>query len=200
MFRKFVCPFVIAATFLAGTGMSTDVTHAKDAAQQEASQKPEPRRQLFTGKVVLLQEALKRKNIKVADEMKHQAVLETETGELIPIAADWRGRAFFQDKKLRDRPVEIVGYRQPGVPYLQSLIVYFPDKKGQREEFDYWCDICAIPMYEIKQCECCQGPIRHRYRPAQLPDYLLQQDATTQKASSRKDSAKDSLREKKPTP
>jgi hypothetical protein len=135
--------------------------------------KVEPSKQLFSGKVVLLQEALKRRDVDVADEMKLQVVLETKSGELIPIAADWRGRAFFQDKKLRDRQVEIVGYRRPGIPYLQALAVYFFNSKGEREIFDYWCDICAIPMYEIKDCECCQGPSRHRYRQAELPDYLF---------------------------
>ena len=29
-------------------------------------------------------------------------------------------------------------------------------------EIDYWCDICAIPMYILKDCECCQGPTRLR--------------------------------------
>jgi hypothetical protein len=27
-------------------------------------------------------------------------------------------------------------------------------------------------MYEIKQCECCQGPIRMRYQPRGLPSYI----------------------------
>ena len=33
-----------------------------------------------------------------------------------------------------------------------------------RLELDYWCDICAIAMYELKECECCQGPIELRRR------------------------------------
>jgi hypothetical protein len=165
---------------------------------EKSSEKVEPRRELFSGKVVLLQDALKRRGIKVAEEMKLQAVLEKKSGELVPIAADWRGRAFFQDKKLRDRPVEIVGYRQPGIPYLQALIVYFPNRKGEREEFDYWCDICAIPMYEIKDCECCQGPSRHRSRPAELPAYLSEQGAAANKSSSSETTAKDSPSQKKP--
>ena len=161
--------------FIMGVVASGQESADKAAPAETASQEEDPRRELFSGKVVLLQEALKQRGIKVADEMKLQAVLETKSGELIPIAADWRGRAFFQDRKLRDRPVEIVGYRRHGIPYLQALIVYFFNKQGEREEFDYWCDICSIPMYEIKDCECCQGPSRHRYRPAELPDYLFQQ-------------------------
>tara|TARA_R110002072_G_scaffold303140_2_gene495662 strand:- start:36125 stop:36769 length:645 start_codon:yes stop_codon:yes gene_type:complete len=199
---------VITVAVCAVSVLFHDAASASEAASEtkppveKSSEKVEPRRQLFAGKVVLLQDALKRRGIKVAEEMKLQAVLETKSGELIPIAADWRGRAFFQDEKLRDRPVEIVGYRQPGIPYLQSLIVYFPNRKGEREEFDYWCDICAIPMYEIKDCECCQGPSRHRYRPAALPSYLFrsenfQPENESKKSSTAQPAAKDSPSEKK---
>jgi len=199
---------VIIVAVCAATTMWCARTFADEAASTPklpattSSKKPEPKKELFAGKVVLLQDALKKRDIKVADEMKLQAVLETKTGELIPIAADWRGRAFFQDKKLRDRSVEIVGYRRPGIPYLQALVVYFFNKKGEREEFDYWCDICAIPMYEIKDCECCQGPSRHRYRPAKLPDYLFRQGAAKNKkpSSNEKPSAKKSSNAKKLTP
>jgi hypothetical protein len=141
--------------------------------------KSQPKK-LFRGTVVLAQTALKKRGIQVADEMRDHAVLETPDGKLIPIAADWRGRAFYQDKRLRNRKVELVGYQREGVPYLQILTVYMFDEKGQREEMDYWCDICSIPMYEIKDCECCQGPILLRYRPAKLPSFLkLNPKATT---------------------
>lgn len=199
MFRETVVRLLMAAILLATPGESADAVPADKPAAESRPEKSEPRRELYSGNVVLLQDALKRRNIKVADEMKQQAVLETKAGELIPIAADWRGRAFFQDKKLRDRPVEIVGYRQQGIPYLQALIVYFRNEKGQREEFDYWCDICAIPMYEIKECECCQGPIRHRYRPAELPDYLLNVDEVEPTNERQQGSDEVTPREKKPS-
>jgi len=145
-----------------------------DAAKtaQESSKPTDIRKELFSGRVVLAQEALKRRGIKVAEEMKSQAVLETQTGSLIAIAADWRGRALYQDKRLRNRKVELVGYRRPGIPYLQVLVIFVIDQKGRRQEMDYWCDICAIPMYEIKACECCQGDIQLRLRPGKLPSYL----------------------------
>lgn len=130
------------------------------------------KQQLFSGKVVLLQEALKKRGIKSFDEMKGQVALETTAGELIPIISDWRGRAFFQDKRLRDRKVDLVGYRRKAVPYLQVLMVFTYDKKGVRQYTDYWCDVCSIPMYEIKPCDCCQDDIRLRFQPKSLPDYL----------------------------
>jgi len=184
MIRLVAVAVCAVSTWQCSFGLADEAAPESKPAVEKSSKKPEPRKELFAGTVVLLQDALKKRDIKVADEMKLQAVLETKSGELIPIAADWRGRAFFQDKKLRDRPVEIVGYRRPGIPYLQALVVYYFNKKGEREEFDYWCDICAIPMYEIKDCECCQGPSRHRYRRAKLPDYLFRQD-TAMKPSSK---------------
>lgn len=144
---------------------------ANDATKGSATAS-EPRRELFSGKVVLAQDALKKRGIKVADEMKAQAVLELESGELIPIAADWRGRAFYQDSQLRNRRVELVGYRRLGIPYLQVLNVFTFNEKNERQDTDYWCDICSIPMYEIKECECCQGSIRLRFRPGKLPSYV----------------------------
>ena len=163
---------VLAACWSVGLLAADDAP--KPPADPKVALKDEPKRELFSGKVVFVQDALKRRGIKVADEMKQQAVLETEAGELIPIAADWRGRAFYQDEKLRDRKIELVGYRRLGVPYLQVLNVFTFNAKNERQDTDYWCDICAIPMYEIKECECCQGPIHLRFRPSKLPSYLDQ--------------------------
>lgn len=142
------------------------------AATGTKSSKPSPIKKLFTGKVVPLREALKRRGIKSTAEFDRQVVLETTGGELIPIVPDWRGRAFYQDKRLRHRKVELVGFRRPGIPYLQVLMLFTFDKKDVRHYTDYWCDICSIPMYEIKACECCQGPIRLRFQPRGLPGYL----------------------------
>ena len=161
----------IAVLFMHAIALRADETSKTTPSKSKPAVKS-PKKELFAGKVVLLPEALKRRGISVAEEMKKQVVLESTDGRLIPIAADWRGRAFYQDKRLRNRKVEIVGFRQKGVPYLQALIVYVFDKKGQRLEMDYYCDICEIALYEIKLCECCQDPLRIRYRPAVLPDYL----------------------------
>ncbi len=145
-----------------------------DAAPSKSGVEADPviERELFTGKVVLLGEALERREMRVTEEMADQAVLETPEGDLLPLLADWRGRAFFQDERLRDRKVELVAYRRDHLPYLQVLMVFTFDEEGQRQSTDYWCDICSIPMYEIKPCECCQGDIRLRFQPQDLPDYL----------------------------
>jgi hypothetical protein len=129
-------------------------------------------KELFSGRVVFLPEALARRGIKCSDEMRGQVVLETPTGEIWPIVADARGRAFFQDERLRNRPVDLIARHHPGVPYLQVLVVYTFDEKGVRQFTDYWCDICSIPMYELKDCDCCQGPIRLRFQPQELPSFL----------------------------
>lgn len=136
-----------------------------DAASQEVVEKV-----LYAGEVVLLPEAFRRRGVKsYAEEIAQTAVLYTTDGEIVPLVPDWRGRAFFQDERLRDRPVELVVNRRPGVPWVSVLSIYLQDEKGKRAVVDYWCDVCSIPMYEIKDCECCQGPIRLRFRNLPLP-------------------------------
>lgn len=170
--------FALLGWLLSGLGPACAADEKPPAAETAASKTAEgeesgsPKKQLFRGKVVMLREALERRGITAFDEFEDQVVLETPDGELIPIVPDWRGRAFFQDERLRNRKVNLVGYRREGVPYLQVLMVFTFNEKGERQYTDYWCDICSIPMYEIKPCDCCQGDIRLRFQPRGLPDYL----------------------------
>lgn len=127
---------------------------------------------LFRGRVVYLLDALKERGVRAYDEHKQQVVLETASGELIPILSNWRGRAFYQDERLRNRKVELIGYRNPGVPYIHVMSIFVFNKEGERQYMDYWCDICSIPMYEIKPCDCCQDDIRIRFQTRELPDFI----------------------------
>lgn len=129
-------------------------------------------KQLYSGRVVVVQEALKRRGVKAFDEFRSQVALESDDGELIPIVPDWRGRAFYQDERLRNRRVDLVGSRQKAAPYLQVLMIFVFDEQGTRHYMDYWCDICSIPMYEIKPCDCCQAEIRLRLQPQELPSFV----------------------------
>lgn len=139
------------------------------ASDDDAESAAKPQKELFRGEVVRIPDALKKIGVKAyKEELQDQVALLTPDKELLPILPDWRGRAFFQDERLRDRKVELVGYRKPGLPYLQVLTIFTFDEKGQRQHTDYWCDICAIPMYEIKPCDCCQQPIRLRFQPREL--------------------------------
>ena len=170
-FRLFVL-FASLSVFaaLANADESTQKPHSKESADKKT--KKTPKKELYVGKVVMLRPALKSKGVTAFDEFDKMVALETKSGELIPIVPDWRGRAFYQDKRLRDRTVNLVGYRRPGIPFLQVLMVFVFNKKGEREYMDYWCDICSIPMYEIKPCDCCQDPIRIRFQKQGLPDYI----------------------------
>lgn len=126
---------------------------------------------LLRGRVVFVVDALRAREIKTyPEELKGQVALETKEGDLLPILPDWRGRAFYQDERLRNRQVELIGYRRAGVPFLQVLTVFTFSEDGARQYTDYWCDICAIPMYEIKPCDCCQQEIRLRFQPQELPE------------------------------
>mgnify|MGYP007059379399 CR=1 FL=1 len=117
------------------------------------------------GKVVWMSDALKRRfGIEVdPDAAEQQVALETEDGRLIPLVKDFRGRGFHMDERLRDIPMELQMRIYEQSPVAQVVQV-FTIKDGSKFELDYWCDICAIPMYELKACECCQGPTRLRER------------------------------------
>jgi len=161
----FLTSIFFCVAFCAAQKRSVSVSNKKTVKKQVP-------RELFRGQVVLLKEALAKRGINSTVEATKQVVLESEDGQLIPIVPDWRGRAFYQDAKLRNRKVELVGMRKKNIPYLQVLSVYTFDKNGQRQYTDYWCDICSIPMYEIKKCECCQGPVHLRFQHKPLPDYI----------------------------
>jgi hypothetical protein len=120
------------------------------------------------GKVVWLNEAVSRKfGVRLdADSAESVAALETTDGELVPIMKEDRGRGFWKDARLRGIDLELMVRRYKGLPMVQVIRVYRL-KDGKKLELDYWCDVCAIPMYELKQCECCQGPTRLRERPVE---------------------------------
>ena len=174
---KAAVPAVLLFAICAGLSFCDEpLSSTRQAVPTEPSQADRPlklQKQLFKGKVVLISEALKQRGVKFhADELKNQVALETEKNELIPILPDWRGRAFYQDDRLRNREVELIGFRREGVPYLNVLSIYTFSEKGARQYTDYWCDICSIPMYEIKPCDCCQQDIRLRFQLQDLPPNL----------------------------
>src|SRR3954451_24296057 len=120
------------------------------------------------GKVVWLDEALARLyGVAVEPATAHTEVaLETIAGSLVPIMSDTRGRAFAVDDRLRDIELELLVRRYAGAPFVQVIRVRKHTSEGLRE-LDYWCDICAIRMYILKDCECCQGPTRLREEPVE---------------------------------
>lgn len=167
---------VLPSCVLAGadddTTESTKPETAKATTATAGPAKEEPVRRLYRGQVVNLRDALKERGIRASGEFDDQYVLATTDGRLIPIVPDWRGRAFYQDKRLRNRPLQLVGSQPEGLPWLQVLMVFLVDEQGHRKYMDYWCDICSIPMYQIKPCDCCQAPIRLRFQTKPLPGYL----------------------------
>jgi len=130
------------------------------------------------GRVVWLAEALKRRFGIVSDtDAQHTvAALETPDGQIFPLVKDDRGRGFWLDPRLHGIDMELRVRRFRGSPVVQVIRVYTLED-DKKYELDYWCDICAIPMYELKPCECCQGPIRFRRR---LVDEVSETPQSTQ--------------------
>lgn len=137
------------------------------AAESKPVAQAKYRTRLIRGRVVWLNEALKRRyGIGTVPEAAERVLaLETADGQLLPIVEDIRGRAFRKDPRLRKMDVELLIRQHTGSPLLQIIRVY-AHEKGKKVQVDYWCEICAIAMYELKACDCCQGPIDLRRRPA----------------------------------
>lgn len=119
------------------------------------------------GRVVWLAEALSRLHgIKTVPEAADRILaLETADGQLHPLVEDIRGRAFRRDERLRKMQVELLVRQFQGSPMVQ-IVQVFELSEDAKYEIDYWCEICSIAMFELKECECCQGPIEFRRRVA----------------------------------
>lgn len=117
------------------------------------------------GRVVFAAEAMARLHgaKSVSEATERGLALETPDGRLVPLLEDVRGRAFRADERLRHMNVELLVRRYPNTPVVQVVNLYEISADG-KFEIDYWCDICAIAMFELKTCECCQGDIELRKR------------------------------------
>lgn len=115
------------------------------------------------GRVVWLDEALERRYGITSDPSaaKSSVVLETPQGRLVPLVPDVRGWAFTVDPRLRDTELELLVRQHRDLPLVQVIRVLKRTSEGLFE-IDYWCDVCAISMFTLKSCECCQGPTRLR--------------------------------------
>ena len=122
------------------------------------------------GHVVFLADVLEEKyGIKSVPESQQRVLaLQSKDGSLVPLVEDQRGRSFRRDKRLREMEVVLMARKYEGLPMLQVIRLYRVDGK-KVFEVDYWCEICAIAMYELKVCDCCQGEIELRQRRARLP-------------------------------
>lgn len=145
-------------------------TSDEPAAKQESDRR-KYRSELVSGKVVWTAAALKsRFGISTVPEVAENTLsILTDDGELIPIVENERGRAFRKDARLRDTTLQLKVRRYAHQPMAQILGIY-QIKDGQRYQWDYWCDICAIVMFETGPCECCQDDNRLRKTPVDGDD------------------------------
>jgi len=144
------------------------------AAPPTAAKEKPPKRPFQTkvvrGRVVWLAEALERRYgiQSVADAAHRVLAVETPQGKLRLLLEDARGHAFRVDERLRQMDLKLLVREYESSPVLQVVRV-FEVLDGADFEIDYWCQICAIAMYELKACDCCQGPIELRKRRQEVP-------------------------------
>lgn len=178
-FKRFTAVFAVALLVSVGLPPLCDCSRAGEVGNKSTREKvqtptnvekPKTTTLSLRGRVVWMAEALERRfGIQTVPEVAEQMLaLETPGGELYPIVEDVRGRSFRKDQRLRKLDVELLARRYEGSPMIRVIRIYAWKEEG-KFELDYWCDICAISMYETGPCDCCQEPNRLRQRQVESP-------------------------------
>lgn len=148
-----------------------------NASGQHSPKEPDKKFEVLTlrGRVVWLAEAMARRHgVKTVPEAATRVLaLETTDGGLYPLAEDIRGRGFRRDQRLRSVDLELLVRRYHGAPLVQVIQAFELTEKAKLE-LDYWCEICAIAMFELKPCDCCQGDIELRRRAVDRDDRVTE--------------------------
>lgn len=171
--RARVCPGVTLSWIVALVFVLPSVAVADEpAAGGQSLGEPAFTTELVRGKVVWLAEALKSefKISTVPEAAENTLAILTPAGRLVPIVENLRGRAFRKDDRLRAMEVEILARRYREQPFVQILKIFEVDG-DKRFEVDYWCDVCAIIMFETGPCSCCQDDNRLRKRSVPPEDW-----------------------------
>lgn len=137
----------------------------------EPSADPAYTTESIRGRVVWMAEALQRRfGIKTVPEARERLLaLESADGHLHPIIDDVRGRSFRTDRRLLEmKDVELLVRRYEGSPMVQIIRIYEHQPDG-KYLVDYWCDVCAITMFEYGPCDCCQDINRLRKQKERQP-------------------------------
>ena len=117
------------------------------------------------GHVVWFADALEQVGIgTVADARDRTLAIQTDDGRIIPMIETLRARAFRVDERLREMHVELIVRQYKRTPAL-SVLKILQIEDGKKYRIDYWCDVCAIVMYESGPCSCCQDDNRLRRTP-----------------------------------
>lgn len=166
------CAVLVALACSTGvaTAAVADESRGAEASEQEASSRQTasepPQKRTYRGEIVWFYDAIDRLHqVQAVPEARERIIaLRTDNDRLVPIVEDVRGRAFRRDERLRElEDVELLARRVPDSPFVQIIRLY-SWKDGTKYELDYWCDVCAIAMFELKPCDCCQGPVELRRR------------------------------------
>jgi len=155
----------VGLSLAAVAALAAAIVADDDGKKTRPTEPPDYETVSLRGRVVWLADALERRfGIETDADAQHAVVaLETDEGQLYPLVKDNRGRGFHLDPRIQDVEMQLLVRRTKGSPFVQVIRVYTVKSDGLYE-LDYWCDICSIPMYELKPCECCQGETRLRER------------------------------------
>lgn len=160
-----LCTLALASVVAPG---SSGAAETKDSPAKKTAAKFELIQ--LRGSVVSYKQALEEKlGITLVESWGEDLyALFTDDGRVLPILPTEGARFFYKDERARHRPMEVTARVYEKTPGLQVIEVR-SIKEGKLQEIYYWCDICSIKMYYLKDCDCCQGIIELREHPVGEP-------------------------------
>lgn len=154
---------LLLSLMLTASGLAPDEQTVAENKSRQAN--PKYTTTSYRGHIVWLKDEVAKDGIELAPEVKTgNLMLKDSNDKLRPLLEDRRGHSFRLDPRLRANKVELLVRQFDHHPYLQVLKIYEIDQRDRKRELVYWCDVCAITMFELKPCDCCQGKIELQRR------------------------------------
>jgi hypothetical protein len=147
---------------LAGLGLAWAASARQEPAATPTA--PGPESVTVRGVARFLPEVLRERKVEAdAGPVETQVVVVGDEG-VTPLVSNAASRALWLDERLRGRPVEVLGWRHPGLPYLEVTNVRVEEQGAMRAP-EYYCDVCTITVRYPQVCPCCQGDMELRFDP-----------------------------------
>jgi hypothetical protein len=133
----------------------------------EKASKPDPQVSTVTwrGRIVCLPEEMhQRHGVELPSSHEHIWAFRTASGEVYTILPGRYAEAIFQDKRVRDKELQLRVRVLPKSQAIEVLTVH-SIRDGVIQDLYYYCDVCAIKSVSPAICACCQGPVELVEKP-----------------------------------
>ncbi len=117
------------------------------------------------GRIVCVPEEIQRLHAaELPYDHSHAWGLKTTDGRIYSILRGKYSKAIDLDERLRTKELLVKARLFPKTQIIEVMHLHSV-VGGAEHVLHYWCDVCAIRMLALEQCDCCQGPVRLIEKP-----------------------------------